>query len=214
MRKIKQALALGAAVGAVLAFASPAQAAEGSLKSACVLQGAAKVSPPMPFLGGIGTYRFDELLFTCVSLEVTKGTNVAAGILQLDVTSTGTYRNLVCGTATAKSTFNQVTGVAHTPLSGTAKTDTVAEWQAVAEKLDYAVDFVALHGILLWTDPDANGKALPPVAKTFDGNSTNGVLGGVVQGLPDSSKANVLPGACTKAFQVTAALLVDVPVPA
>ena len=212
MRNLKRALAVSGLTGlmAALAFAVPAGAATvDRLKGSCVTQGTAKVNPPIPFVGGTGGYTFTNLAFTCVGTELSKGTSVAVGLINLTIASPGSYTNIVCGTGKAVSTPNGgvVSAATVTPIVGVPKTVTAAQWQAIATDLDYAVEFVALNGVLKWTDPPAQkGPDLVPKVLTA---GPSGFPGGTVTILPDPAKGSVLPGACTKAFQVVAELEVD-----
>ena len=211
MRVFKHLLAVSGLTGtiATLAFAAPAGAAGiDRLKGDCVVSGVVKVNPPIPFVGGTGVYTFTGTA-TCIGTETSKGTSVATFLSNVDVNSPGSYTNIVCGTGKAVSTPNglTVTGVTVLSLVGSPKTDTLAEWQAIAADLDYAVEFYDFEGQLKWTDRRAQ-KFSPDVPKELT-PGPSGYPGGWVKLLPDPAKGSVLPGACTKAFQVEATLDVD-----
>ena len=211
MRVLRRILAASGLTGtiAALAFAAPAGAAAvDRIKGACLTRGIAKVNPPIPFVGGTGGYTYDSVV-ECVGVELSKGTNVAVNLVHLDVTSPGSYTNIVCGTGKAVSTPNgtTVTAAQRTSIFGVWKTNTLTEWTAVVADMDHAVEFVSFNGVLKWTDtPAQKGPDLVPKVLT---SGPSGFPGGTVTILPDPAKGSVLPGACTKAFQVTAYLEVD-----
>ena len=193
-----------------LAFAAPAGAANvDRMKGACLTQGTVKNNPPVQFVGGTGGYTYSSLFFQCVTVEISKGTAVSLGLVSLDVTSPGKYTNIICGTGKPVSDPNSITvnAVTVTPLVGTFKTTTLAQWSAIANDMDYTVEFVVFNGLLKWTDNDAQ-KVSPDVPKVLVAGP-GGFPGGYILLILDQLKGVTLPNACTKAFQVAAVLIAD-----
>jgi hypothetical protein len=199
----KRILGLGLVAGllAALAIAVPAQAA--GVKAACTLTGTAKTTPPVLLQGGGGTYQFKALQFVCVG--VAKG---APAVDVINVTSNGSYVNVVCGTGKAWSKPGQSTLTA-----GPAK------YGPIVNSLGYEVDFVATVGLFNWKAGSGKGvpgvKPLSDLGIVPDPKTGTNAFGGVIQlGVPDPTAAGKPPtvpgpGECTKAFQATGAVVID-----
>ena len=204
--RTKRALALSGLIGmlAALAFAAPAGAATvDRIKGACVTAGTAQLNATPPVIGGTGSYTFTELAFTCVGVELSKGTSIAVSLISLGIHSPGSWTNVVCGTGKAVSTPNGgvVDAAVVIAIVGTPKTVTAAQWQAIVADLDYVVEFVAYQGLLKWTDTSAQkGPDLVPKVLTA---GPSGYPGGVV----DIAVGGTVP--CSRSFVVTGALAVD-----
>jgi hypothetical protein len=199
----KRILGLGIVAGllSALAIAIPAQAA--GVKSACVLSGTAKTTPPVQQTGGGGGYAFTGLSFICVG--VAKG---APDVQVLNVNSNGTYTNVVCGTGKAWSK----------PGSSTL-TSGPAKYGPVVSSLGYEVDFVGTVGLFNWKSgssvkPIPGVKPLSDLGVVPDSKPGADSLGGVILLGPPSPVGNKPPTVpsgtdCTKAFQATGAVLID-----
>ena len=212
MRILKRVLAtsgLTATIAALVLAASAGADTPDRIKGACLVGATAKTLPPVPFVGGTVGYTFWTLAFPCVAVELSKGTAVAAGLIHLAVSSSGTYTNVVCGTGKVTSTPNGavVQGAQVVPIVGNWRTDSLAEWEALADDLDYTIEFVALSGVLKWTDSPAQ-KLSSGAPKIITPGST-GYPGGYVQLLGDPTKGSSFPSTCTKAFQIMGALTID-----
>lgn len=195
MIQIKRLLALSGltALLAALAAAAPAHA---GVKLACLGQGTAKLNPPIPFTGGTGTYQFGSLIFGCIGVE--NGTQPF--IVDMSFGTTGTYTNIVCGTGKISSST-----LGHGSPSFPAG-DSDIDFNALAQSLDYTVEFVGGQGILKWT---SGAKGPPPIAPKILTSGSGGRPGGYVTVVPDYSKGGVSLNYCTKALQLQAAIYLD-----
>jgi hypothetical protein len=129
----------------------PADAAP-TMSASCTVTGEATTSPPVQLMGGTGNYSFDNqvagstnLQFNCLGASASGGVDVE----QLQVTSTGTYNNTVCGTGSADGTN---TGIAGTSLGLPGTTNLSANW--AGKDLSYHIDFVGGQGVLSLKDPE------------------------------------------------------------
>ena len=133
----KRAVGL-AAVSAVsmFAWAMPARAAGGTAD--CLITGKAKAA--VELLGGTGVYTFTEFSAVCAVTG-----KEAVGVSLLDINSTGTFRNQICGTGWAEDTAPTVvaTGVMGSKLTG-------ANWS-------YLITFIGGQGLLTFNDMTGGG---------------------------------------------------------
>jgi hypothetical protein len=199
MRLSKRMLAVSGLTGLLAAVAASPAFADPGGAAACTVSGQALTNPPVQLTGGGGTYSFNSNQGASAGLQLNcLAANTAgdAGVITVTTTSNGNYTNTVCGTGTADSTLNQITGV-----NVRAGTPGIGPWaQAQQDDLDYHIQFAGTVGAL-----------------TFTSGAGQATGGGPIQ-IADPTPANTAPfeaahGAndCTTDFQVTGSLVGSVP---
>jgi hypothetical protein len=197
-----------------MAFAVPAQAGSGA-HAKCTITGNAKTTPPVGLLANKGIYEFDSATIDCVVIE---SPPLKVVTMSVTVSSTGEYKNIVCGTGKAIADEGGV-AVVDIDVGSNSKIGP-AGYAAVIEDLKYEVEFVATEGILYWHN--SMGKVKIPVPKPLDPVSEKPhdekarYEGGTVQLLPPSPLGSKPPGEptppdCTKSFDVIATIDISDP---
>ena len=198
---------------AALAFAIPAQATGNDIKADCAINASVKtqdkLSPELGvlLLGGGGKFTLTSLAIDCVGTE--KGQPV---VLELDVTATGHYENIVCGTGKAYGGSIVVTDVV-----GSTKADPEGFYNGIMGDEKFAVEFDEFEGQFFWHD---TAKELPNTKVDLTDPSKGEVtskdweLAGEVNLLPPTmnDKAglpNTEAGECMKAFHVVGDIIID-----
>ena len=200
----KRVITLGGLTGLLAAFAIAIPASAAGVKAACVVSGEAKTTPPVQLVGGGGTYTFNSLQFVCVGTA--KGG--LPQVVPVNVTSNGSYVNVVCGTGKAFSK----------PTQSTAAPGTDPKYAALVSTLGYEVEFVGTVGVFNWKNTtDKNLPEVKPLGLLGvvpDPKPGSNSLGGVVvltAPSPLGTKPPTPPAGtnCTKAFGVVGVLLVE-----
>jgi hypothetical protein len=210
------------ALVAALAFAADVRANAG-VQAKCTLGGNWKTPFPMSLVGGKGVYIFDSFILDCVAVE---SPPVQAVTLSADIRSTGTIKNLICGTLalTSDEAGIDVLSIDVSPDSRVGP----AGYAALIGSLKYEIDVVAGEGVLYWHN--AVGKTTIPMIRPLDEidpkphDEKARYLGGTVSLFPPGTMMGGSsekpfpepPPGCTKSFDVFATLEVsdpDVPTP-
>lgn len=205
MQRVKRLLALSGLTGLALASAGVGTAGAAGIKSVCITQGSVKTNPPVPLVGGAkGTYAFATQLFLCVGIE--KLSLPPVGAIYTG-SSTGIYKNIVCGTGKAASLSVSVSG--QTPLGSLTLPKTSAP--LVASQMQYVLEFVGFQGLLYFNNASVHKAAIPKVLEDLPlgnpkGSDNDEGLAGFVEVIPDPTKAIAF---CSKGFQVVAVVVID-----
>lgn len=184
-----------------LALAVPANA---TVKVNCLVDGTAKAQDKtlpggVQLVGGGGSYTFNSVQFTCAG--------TAKGVPHTEsfqVTSTGKFSNIACGTGTA------ISGVGQTSGTGGGKV------ASVLPRLAYKVQFVLGRGPIHVNNDNVAPKNVPKVDLNLDSADKPAPSGptmyeaGQINLAFDSGKVPVISPApaCTKAFHVTGFVII------
>lgn len=197
---ITRNLAVGGLAGLAMTLAGAAPAGANGTKAVCITEGAARTNPPVPVVGGKGSYAFSTQYFHCVAIEKSSAPPVAA---TYSGTSSGVYKNVVCGTGKANSTSNAMSGQTSKGPLPQPKTNGAT----LASQLSYTIEFIAGEGVLYFTNPAVHKVATPKPMElvlapkpTGDGEG----LGGVVSLI--ASPTNV---GCAEAYVVVGMVVID-----
>jgi hypothetical protein len=206
MSKPKRLLGLGLLTSALaaLAFAAPAQAT--NVLAYCVYTGTAKIQDKtdptigVRLVGGKGTFVLNTTTMACVG--VAKGAPEAQLI---NVTASGWYNNVVCGTGKAVGTITSVTGP--------------AKYQALLTGKKFAIEFVGSYGVFYWHtwasagEPNTKTELLTPPGSKSTSPKNWQQAGDVFLQPPSplnkSGVPNVVAGECTKALTVTGDVVIS-----
>jgi hypothetical protein len=139
MRTLKRLLPISLIAGVIspLAFALPARADDFS----CSVHGTAATNPPVQLSGGTGTYT------SVLDLDCSRDGPPTPAVAEIEVDSSGTYVNIVCGTGSMESTANSARSTFSTdPVLATELTT------AIPHSV-YHIDSAAGAGVFSWRPP-------------------------------------------------------------
>jgi hypothetical protein len=178
---------------AMVVWVLPAQAAATHGSTNCLVNGTATTNPPVKLQGGTGSYSFDGRVVCAVTTnEAGPGGSQAHGVVNLEITSDGTYNNSVCGTGTADDTANvgpdfaepSVTVVTEVAYNGTP--GSAASLFSTGD-YGYHIGFTAFNGTLTFVHTNSSKAPLTG--------------GGEIQLQPASSGPQAI-GDCTDGFGI------------
>lgn len=181
-RKLKYGL-VSVAAAIVPGIAAPAAMAAPNEAANCIYQGVASTNGVgvvgMPQGANNGTYAFKSFEFICSGTDANDTSETVADQI-INLSSTGTFTNTVCGTGTAAG-------------NATVESSGVPDFPA-GTILPYSITFAGGEGALFGKGTDADG--------TYNANGSTSILADPGPGYPNATY-------CTDDFQVVGDVVIN-----